>query len=98
MFDRKRIQHRAVRSEGICSRPVETFSLAELIEVKRDAYDAIALKMDIESAEYEIVEEIVGKGAHRKLDAIYVGISVAVHDGSRMHGETFRRTEDPELA
>jgi FkbM family methyltransferase len=52
--------------------PVETFSLSELIDAKRAAYDVVALKMDVEGAEYEILEDMIAKGVHRKLDAIYV--------------------------
>lgn len=51
---------------------VETFSLSDLIMAKRAAYDVIVMKMDVEGAEYEILEDMIEKGVHRKLDAIYV--------------------------
>jgi FkbM family methyltransferase len=51
---------------------VETFSLSNLIMAKRAAYDVVAMKMDVEDAEYEILEDMIEKGVHRKLDAVYV--------------------------
>jgi hypothetical protein len=51
---------------------VETFSLSDLIMAKRAAYDAVVMKMDVEGAEYEILEDVIEKGVHRKLDAVYV--------------------------
>ncbi len=51
---------------------VETFSLSQLILEKSKSYDLIALKMDVEGAEYAILEDILEKGAHRELFAAYV--------------------------
>lgn len=59
-------------AEEFAADPVETFSLSELIEAKRSDYDVVALKMDVEGAEYEILEDMIAKGVHRKLDAAYV--------------------------
>jgi FkbM family methyltransferase len=51
---------------------VETFSLSQLILEKRNSYDLIALKMDVEGAEYDILEDILESGAHRELFATYI--------------------------
>jgi FkbM family methyltransferase len=60
------------QAEEFAVGPVETFSLSELIKAKRAIYDVVALKMDVEGAEYEILEDMIIKDAHRKLHAIYV--------------------------
>ncbi len=51
---------------------VRTFSLAELVASKRDAYAVIAMKMDIEGAEYDVLEDLITSGAHRHLHSVYV--------------------------
>ncbi len=51
---------------------VETFSLSQLILEKSRSYDLIALKMDVEGAEYAILQDILAAGAHRELFAVYV--------------------------
>lgn len=51
---------------------VETFSLSQLIQEKTKLYDLIALKMDVEGAEYAILEDILETGAHRELFAAYL--------------------------
>ncbi len=51
---------------------VETFSLSQLILEKGRSYGLIALKMDVEGAEYAILQDILEKGAHRELFAVYV--------------------------
>ena len=51
---------------------VETISLSNLIASKHAIYDVIVMKMDVEGAEYDILQDMIAKGAHRKLGAIYV--------------------------
>jgi FkbM family methyltransferase len=51
---------------------VTTFSLAELIRDKQPDYRSIVLKMDIEGAEYDVLDDLLAKGAHRGVDAAYV--------------------------
>lgn len=51
---------------------VETFSLSELVLTKRNSYKLIVLKMDVEGAEYQILEDLVATGAHRELFAAYI--------------------------
>jgi FkbM family methyltransferase len=51
---------------------VRTFSLAQLIASKRDAYAVVTMKMDIEGAEYDVLEDLIVSGAHRHIDAVYV--------------------------
>lgn len=51
---------------------VETFSLSQLILESSNSYDLIALKMDVEGAEYDIWEDILQTGAHRQLFAAYI--------------------------
>jgi FkbM family methyltransferase len=59
-------------AEELSADLVETFSLSDLITAKRAAYDVVVMKMDVEGAEYETLEDMMEKGVHRKLDAIYV--------------------------
>jgi len=59
-------------AEEITGGLVETFSLSELIMAKREAYDVVVMKMDVEGAEYEILEDMIERGVHRRLDAVYV--------------------------
>ncbi|TPK63519.1 FkbM family methyltransferase [Mesorhizobium sp. B2-4-19] len=51
---------------------VETFSLSQMIQAKRGLYDVVVLKLDVEGAEYEILDDIIRSGLHRDLYAIYV--------------------------
>lgn len=51
---------------------VRTFSLGQLIASRHQAYSVIAMKMDIEGAEYDVLEDLVHTGAHRYLHAVYV--------------------------
>jgi FkbM family methyltransferase len=50
---------------------VRTFSLSQLIQA-RGSYSAIIVKMDIEGAEYEVLEHLLETGAHRSLNGLYV--------------------------
>jgi FkbM family methyltransferase len=51
---------------------VRTFSLSQLIESRGGSYSAIIMKMDIEGAEYEVLEHLLETGAHRMLNGLYV--------------------------
>ncbi|RWM09961.1 MAG: FkbM family methyltransferase [Mesorhizobium sp.] len=51
---------------------VETFSLSQMIRTKRRLYDVIVLKLDVEGAEYEILDDLIRAGVHRDLYAAYV--------------------------
>jgi FkbM family methyltransferase len=59
-------------SEAATADTVETFSLSQLVLEKRNSYDVIAMKMDVEGAEYDILQDFVETGAHRELFAVYV--------------------------
>ena len=59
-------------SEAATTDTVETFSLSQLILEKRNSYDVIALKMDVEGAEYDVLQDFLETGAHRALFAVYV--------------------------
>lgn len=51
---------------------VKTFSLSDLIASKRPEYDSMILKLDIEGGEYQVLDDMIGKGSHRDLDFSYV--------------------------
>jgi FkbM family methyltransferase len=51
---------------------VPTFSLAQLIRDSAGQYDSIVLKLDIEGGEYEVLDDMIRKDAHRALDFAYV--------------------------
>ncbi|MAJ22874.1 MAG: hypothetical protein CBC24_03395 [Candidatus Pelagibacter sp. TMED64] len=50
---------------------VETFSLSDFIKRKSLLYDTIILKLDIEGAEYEVLENLLFNKMHLKLNIIY---------------------------
>jgi len=65
---------------------VPCFSLAALIRERATAYAAIALKLDIEGGEYEVLPDLISKGVHRALDAAYIEFHsqyMAEPDGTR---------------
>jgi FkbM family methyltransferase len=51
---------------------VKTFSLAELIKIKSAEYNTIILKLDIESGEYDVLEDLIKNKAHLAIDYSYV--------------------------
>lgn len=51
---------------------VPCFSLAQLIESSRARYASVVLKLDIEGGEYEVLPDLIARGAHRLLDAAYI--------------------------
>ena len=51
---------------------VPTFSLAERIEDWARQYACVVLKLDIEGAEYDVLEDVLAKGAASKLEMAYV--------------------------
>jgi FkbM family methyltransferase len=60
------------RSQPFAPNLVETFSLSQMIRAKRELYDVIVLKLDVEGAEYEILDDMIRSGVHRDLFAAYV--------------------------
>jgi len=50
---------------------VETFSLTDLIINKANRYKIIVLKMDIEGGEYEVLDDLLKHGAHKKIAIIF---------------------------
>ena len=51
---------------------VRTVSLSDLIEEKSRVYPAIVMKMDIEGAEYAVLEDLLRSQASRHLASLYV--------------------------
>lgn len=51
---------------------VPTFSFADLLERMRGRYRGIAIKMDIEGAECEVLEDVIARGLHRAIAVLYV--------------------------
>lgn len=51
---------------------VPCFSLAQLIEDTRARYPSVVLKLDIEGGEYEVLPDLIARGAHKLLDAAYI--------------------------
>ncbi|WP_244440007.1 FkbM family methyltransferase [Mesorhizobium metallidurans] len=63
---------------------VETFSLSQMIRAKRELYDVVVLKLDVEGAEYEILDDMIRSGSHRDLYAAYVEFhSLTLHKSER---------------
>ncbi|UVK49580.1 FkbM family methyltransferase (plasmid) [Mesorhizobium sp. AR07] len=60
------------RSQRFARDLVETFSLSQMIRAKSDLYDVVVLKLDVEGAEYEILDDMIRSGIHRDLYAAYV--------------------------
>ena len=50
---------------------VETFSLSDLIKNKSNSYKVIVIKMDIEGGEYEVLEDMLKHGTHKKISLIF---------------------------
>ena len=50
---------------------VDTFSLADFITTKASFYKIIVLKMDIEGAEYDVLDDLLKKGVHKKISTIF---------------------------
>ena len=51
---------------------VPTFSLADLLLQKAANYPSVIVKLDIEGAEYDALEQVLAQGAAETLEAIYV--------------------------
>jgi FkbM family methyltransferase len=51
---------------------VRTFSLADFIAERRKRYDLIVMKMDIEGAEYDVLEDMLRKQSTTRLFSLYV--------------------------
>jgi len=50
---------------------VDTFSLADFIRDKASFYKIIVVKMDIEGAEYDVLDHLIKKGVHKKIATIF---------------------------
>lgn len=64
---------------------VPAISLNDLIVKKAKDYDSIILKMDIESAEYKVLTDMLAKGSFDHIDHIFV----------EFHGAYFSEEEQP---
>lgn len=51
---------------------VETFSLADLIAESQATYPSVLLKLDVEGAEYEVLDDLLNRRVHLGLDVAYV--------------------------
>lgn len=71
---------------------VRTFSLASLIASKRDTYPVIAMKMDIEGAEYDVLEDLIASGVHRQLHVVYVEFHSQYMRGAEKRAYQHRET------
>ncbi|WP_246676980.1 FkbM family methyltransferase [Mesorhizobium sp. B2-4-15] len=60
------------QSQRFAPELVETFSLSRMIQAKRSLYEVVVLKLDVEGAEYEILDDMIRSGLHRDLHAAYV--------------------------
>ena len=65
----------------------ECVSLSSFIEIESTRYDEIILKLDIEGAEYEVLQDMINTGAIKKVTKLMiewhynkVGVSEEVHD------------------
>ena len=50
---------------------VDTFSLADFIRDQASFYKIIVVKMDIEGAEYDVLDHLIKKGVHKKIATIF---------------------------
>ncbi len=51
---------------------VDSISFSKLIEDKKDLYDQIVVKMDIESAEYKVLEDLIKTDAIKYIDLMFI--------------------------
>jgi len=51
---------------------VKAISLAKLIKEKANAYDQVIIKMDIESSEYAVLEDLIKTGAAKHVDFMFI--------------------------
>ena len=62
---------------------VDAFSLGELIADKAPRYEQVVVKMDIESAEYEVLRDLLDTGAAKNITHIFI----------EFHSEYFKEPE-----
>lgn len=60
------------QSQPFAADLVETFSLSQMVRDRRGLYDVVVLKLDVEGAEYDILDDMIRSGTHRDLHAAYV--------------------------
>lgn len=51
---------------------VESISFSKLIEDKKDLYGQVVVKMDIESAEYKVLEDLINTDAIKYIDLMFI--------------------------
>jgi FkbM family methyltransferase len=51
---------------------VKTFSLSDFIQSRRLVYCSIVLKLDVEGAEYEVLEDLIANKTHLSLERAYI--------------------------
>ena len=51
---------------------VECFSFSDFIDNKKDSYERIVVKMDIEGAEFEIIEDMKNKDTLKYIDELFM--------------------------
>ena len=59
---------------------IETISLSDLIKEKKQEYDNIILKLDIESSEYTVLQSLINEGSIDLIDHIFVEFHSAYFD------------------
>ena len=71
---------------------VKTFSLADFVLQEARSYPSIAMKLDIEGAEYDVLEDMLEKQALEAIDVLYVEFH-----SRHMHGDARARYRTREL-
>jgi FkbM family methyltransferase len=51
---------------------VQAFSFSDFLKLKSQEYDVIIVKLDIESAEYDVLEDIIKNGTIKSIDHIFI--------------------------
>lgn len=64
---------------------VDAFSFSDLLAIKSKTYNKIIVKMDIESAEYEVLKDLIDKNTITKIDHLFV----------EFHSQYFNKIEQP---
>lgn len=59
-------------ADPACAAAVPTIDFCEYIRSKRDTYDAIIVKLDVEGAEYDLLEALIECDLLQHIDTLYV--------------------------
>jgi FkbM family methyltransferase len=70
---------------------VDAFSFSNLLKEKSQKYDTIIVKMDIESAEYEVLKDLIEKDSITCIDHLFVEFHSQYFDDSER--STYQQTE-----